>query len=157
MIATPAEPIMDAEPPEPARADDVPEEPRDVARAKRGPSTFALVAIVLVAVVLGGAIWLVAANGSGGDPDPQVVTVPAGTGEEVAASNDFALVGSVIRLEPGQELVLENDDVRLHGLGPLSAAPDETVRQTFATEGRYVGSTSLRSDGRVTILVENTD
>jgi hypothetical protein len=115
----------------------------------------ALLVVLLVTVALGVTIALVAANDSGGTPDAFVVNVPSGTGEQVASGTEY--VDAVIRLEPGQELRLENDDVRLHSIGTLSAAAGETVSQTFATEGRYVGTTSLRPDGRITILVENSN
>jgi hypothetical protein len=158
VTATSTGPAVDrTEPPAPepeARATethDGDEQPRG-----RGRTVLALLAILLVTVALGVGIALVAANDSGGTPDDFVVQVPEGTGEQVAGEGRDH-VGAVIRLEPGQELVLENDDVRLHGLGALSAAPGETVRQTFTTEGRYTGTTSLRSDGRVTILVGQPD
>ncbi|MGH8977981.1 MAG: cupredoxin domain-containing protein [Acidimicrobiia bacterium] len=145
------------EPPAPepeARINETP--PRDAQPRGRGRTALTVLLILGVTVALGVVIALVAANDSGGTPDDFVVNVPEGTGEQVAGDgSDY--VDAVIRLEPGQELVLENEDVRLHGLGALSAAPGETVRQTFTTEGRYAGSTSLRSDGRVTILVEQPD
>jgi hypothetical protein len=122
---------------------------------RRGRGLLVGVVIVLLTAALGTLIALVALNDEGGEPDPLTVTVPSGTGAEVAGAEDFGVVGSLIRLEPGQELVLRNDDDKLHSLGPLSAAPGETVRQTFATEGRYIVTTSLRSDGRAVILVEN--
>jgi hypothetical protein len=131
----------------------------DPPRADAGKRRGLLVAlvVVLLTAALGGAIALVVANDDGGTPDPLTITAAPGTGEEVAGSEDFGVVGSIVRLEPGQEIVLVNNDEKLHSLGPLSAAPGETVRQTFATEGRYITYTSLRSDGRFTILVENTN
>jgi hypothetical protein len=65
------------------------------------------------------------------------------------------VVPAVIRLRPGQQLVLANDDWRPHTLGPLTADRGDTVRTAYETEGRYLAATSLRLDGRVTILVED--
>ena len=42
-------------------------------------------------------------------------------------------------------------------IGTLRAEAGETARQVFDAEGRYVVPTSLRSDGQMTILVEDTD
>lgn len=117
----------------------------------------ALAAMVVVGAALAALIVLVAnQSGDASTPDPFEVVVAPDTGPEIATGDADDLVPAIIRLQPGQDLVLVNNDWRPHTLGQLTAERGQTARQTFPTEGRYITSTSLRFDGRVTILVEDT-
>ena len=141
-------------------AADIGTEPDDVgSHARRRPEAgrrrwLAGVGIAVVALALAGVIVLVVARDDAG-PETRTITIPAGAGERLNDDDAEDVVDPVVRLETGQELVLRNDDVRLHTLGSLTASPGGTARQVFSTEGRYLGATSLRGDGRITILVED--
>jgi hypothetical protein len=109
-----------------------------------------LVAVALVALIVTVAI-------SSGEVDAAEVVVPPGTAEQLDEGGIVEVAPRVLHLEPGQTLELQNDDARLHVIGTLRAEAGETARQVYDAEGRYVVPTSLRSDGQMTILVEDTD
>jgi hypothetical protein len=109
--------------------------------------------VAAVAMILAAFVAVVAAT-SGDAVDAVVVEVPAGTSERLNAGEVVEVIGPLLHLEPGQALQVDNDDDRLHVVGTLQVAAGESVRQVFDAEGRYVVSTSLRSDGLVTILVD---
>lgn len=114
------------------------------------------VVLAALAVALAAGIVLVASNSDDGPPIVEV-TVPPGTGSRLDAGEVVEVVADVLRVEPGGSIELVNGDERLHVLGSLRADAGETVRLAFATEGRYRLPTSLRSDGQVTVLVEDPD
>lgn len=117
-------------------------------------SAVAWAAVIVAAVVLAAFIALVAARG-GDEAEAVVVEVPSGTGERLDAGEIVEVLEPVVHLETGQALEIDNDDRRLHVIGSLSVEAGGTARQVFDSEGRYVVGTSLRSDGLVTILVED--
>ena len=87
--------------------------------------------------------------------DPFEVSVAADTATGLASGEVDDLVPATIRLQPGQQLVLRNNDWQPHTLGDLVAERGDTVRMSFPSEGRHITATSLRADGRLTILVES--
>lgn len=122
-------------------------------RAPTGRSAAAgLLAMVVVAALLGAVIALVIARDDARSADRVTVTVPVDASAGIRAG-DLDVIDPIIRLEPGQDLVLVNQDWTPHTLGPLTAARGAESQLTYPTEGRHVLSTSLRSDGRVTVLV----
>jgi hypothetical protein len=126
----------------------------DASAAK--PSTgVRLLLLAAIAIALGVAIAVIAVSSEG--PGTVEIVVPAGTGGQLAAGEVVEVVPPVIRVEPGGAVEVDNEDVRLHVLGALRADAGETARLAFAQEGRYVLPTSLRSDGQVTVLVEDPD
>lgn len=117
----------------------------------------AVVVMALVAATLTALILVVANRDTPGTADPYEVVVPTDAGRAIIDGSGDDLVPSLIRLQPGQQLVLENQDWGPHILGSLTAERGQTVRLTYPTEGRHITATTLRADGRVTILVEDTD
>lgn len=117
----------------------------------------AVVAMALVAAALAALILFVANRDTPGTADAYRVTVPTDAGSAIVDGSGDDLVPALVRLQPGQQLVLENQDWGPHTLGPLTAERGQTVRLAYPTEGRHVTSTTLRGDGRVTILVEDTN
>jgi len=135
--------------------DTAPETTAPDAPSSRRRSPLMWVVVGLVAVALLALIAAVAI--SSGDVDAAEVVVPPGTAEQLDEGEIVEVAPRVLHLEPGQTLELQNDDARLHVIGTLRAEAGETARQVFDAEGRYVVPTSLRSDGQMTILVEDTD
>ncbi len=136
----------------------VPPPPADEAPATggsgRGPLLRALVLMALVGAALAALIVVVVNQSDDPQVDPYEVTVAADTASGLAAGDVEDLVPATIRLQPGQQLVLRNNDWQPHTLGDLTAERGDTVRMSFPTEGRHITATSLRGDGRLTILVE---
>ena len=139
-------------PPPPAEPTDG-GDPRPSGGRSRSTLTTAVVAMLLVAAVLTVVIVAVSANSKdAATSDPYEITADTGASQQVRNGTD--LVPTIIRLKPGQRIVLRNGDFQPHTIGDLTAGRGQTVAQTYATEGRYLLSTSLRPDGRVTVLVE---
>lgn len=120
----------------------------------RGPLGRALVLMALVAAALTALIVVVVNQSDDPTVDPYEVAVAADTATGLANGEIDDLVPATIRLQPGQQLVLRNNDWQPHTLGDLTAERGDTVRMSFPTEGRHITATSLRADGRLTILVE---
>jgi len=113
------------------------------------------VVVVVAGAALAAGIAAVAATGGG--PSAVEVEVPAGTSARLDAGEVVEVVEPVVLLEPGQALQIDNRDERLHVVGTLRAEAGDTTRQVFDSEGRYVMETSLRSDGLVTVIVDEGD
>jgi hypothetical protein len=128
------------------------DEATDAPTPRRGR---ALAVMAVVGLVLAALVAVVATRDDTGTGDPVTVEVPAGAGDTMYTDDAQEVVPAIIRLRPGQQLVLTNDDWRPHTLGTLTADRGQTVRTAYDTEGRYFAATSLRLDGRVTILVED--
>jgi hypothetical protein len=139
----------------PATARTAPDSDADAGPADAPRRGRALAAMAVVGLLLAALVTIVATRDDTGTGDPVSVEVPAGAGDTMYGDEAQDVVPAVIRLRPGQQLVLTNDDWRPHTLGPLTADRGATVRTAYDTEGRYLAATSLRLDGRVTILVED--
>ena len=136
--------------PPPPPADETP----TPGRPGRGPLVRALVLMALVGAALAAMIVVVVNQRDDPTIDPSEVTGAADTADGLASGDLDDLVPATIRLQPGQQLVLRNNDWQPHTLGDLTAERGDTVRMSFPTEGRHITATSLRHDGRLTILVE---
>jgi hypothetical protein len=132
----------------------------EVAAPASAPGRRAVVRALAVMAVVGAAlaVLIVGVAGQSDDPavDPFEVTVAADTATGLRSGDIDDLVPKAIRLQPGQLLVLRNRDRQLHTLGDLTAEQGDTVRISYPTEGRHITATSLRADGRLTILVQDT-
>lgn len=124
------------------------------ARSGRSPAIRALVLMAVVGAALAALIVVVANRSDTPAVDPYEVTVAVDTAAGLASGDVDDVVPAIIRLRPGQELVLRNNDFSPHTLGDLTAERGATVRMSFPSEGRNITATSLRRDGRLTILVE---
>lgn len=120
----------------------------------RGPVIRALVRMAVVGAALAALIVVVVNQSDEPTIDPVEVSVAVDTGADLASGEVDDLVPAIIRLQPGQQLVLRNNDWQPHTLGDLTAERGDTVRISYPTEGRHITATSLRADGRLTILVE---
>jgi hypothetical protein len=138
----------DATPPPPADETPAPAGP------SRGPLVRALVLMAVVGAALAALIVVVVNQSDDPQVDPFEVTVAADTATGLSTGDVEDLVPATIRLQPGQQIVLRNNDWQPHTLGDLVAERGDTVRMSFPTEGRHITATSLRADGRLTILVE---
>jgi hypothetical protein len=129
----------------------------DEGKGRRGTLVAALVAMAVVGLGLAAFIVFVADESEQPTVDPVEYTVAPDTGSGLTTGEVDDLVPPLIRLQPNQELVLVNNDWQPHTLGDLQAEQGETVRISYPSEGRHVTATSLRGDGRLTILVEDTN
>ena len=131
-----------------------PPPPADETGRSRGPLVKALLLMAVVGAALAALIVVVVNQSDDPTIDPYEVTVSADSATKLASGDLDDLVPATIRLQPGQQIVLRNNDWQPHTLGDLTAERGDTVRMSFPTEGRHITATTLRADGRLTILVE---
>lgn len=81
------------------------------------------------------------------------VIVPPGTAARIAAGEPIELLPRELRVEVGDELVVANQDDRVHEVGPYVVAPGDTIRQRFTEPGRIEGLCTLHPSGEVSIIV----
>jgi hypothetical protein len=115
----------------------------------------ALAAVAVLAVVVGTVAW--AAFG----PLPRgsralTYVIPPGTAARLKAGETLTVLPSPVRLTLGVRdlLVLTNDDVVVHQLGPVILGPRQTYRIPFRRPGRFQYACSLHAAGTLTLLIE---
>lgn len=84
------------------------------------------------------------------------IVIPMGTQEQIMESRGDEIIPSTIRLSlSGQRiLVIENNDVADHIIGPFFVRSGETLRQEFTSPAEFVGACSFRHDASVSIIVQ---
>jgi len=122
--------------------------PSASAPARLPPWVAAAAVAVVAAAVVAVTVW-----GARNDGARVTIRVPEGTAARVERGEDPGLVDEVVWLQAGDRMTLVNDDVVLHQLGPLAAAPGERARVTFDDQTRIDGTTTLRPARTVTIVV----
>jgi hypothetical protein len=109
-------------------------------------------ALVLAAVaVLGFAAWI-AFGGRGGGTEHRFV-IPVGTGAEMDAGRPVEILPAQLDVRVDDLLVIVNDDIRAHVVGPFTVRAGETLRQSFSEPGRFVGECSVHPSGELAIVV----
>jgi hypothetical protein len=113
--------------------------------------------LVLVAALA--AVFVVASVGLShvvGRPKPveRTITIPAGTAEKLAAGEDVALIPTDLRFHLRDRLVILNNDVAAHQVGPFTVAPGERLEKRFSEAATIAGFCSLHPGGRITIEVD---
>ena len=81
------------------------------------------------------------------------IVIPIGTAERIAAGEDVELLPADLRIRLRDYLVVVNNDIASHQVGPLVVAPGEVLRTRFSEAATVEGFCSLHSSGRITITV----
>jgi plastocyanin len=131
-----------------------------------GGRTRWIVLAVLVPLVVVGALVIGAAlrgddDGTGisiGDASEETVfdydfTIPAGTGDRIAAGEDVAVVPAELEVKVGESIRIVNQDDQDHYVGVFFVAAGETMRQTFRSAGELENLCTVHSSGSFTLRV----
>lgn len=132
------------------RGDIVPE-PRS---GRSGRIAGLVLGIALLAVVVAGVGFIL--FGDRGDERPgelYTITVPQGTGARIDAGELVELMPADLRLGINDTLVIDNQDVQTHLVGPFTVRPGETLNHKFTQAGVYTGVCSIHPSGEVKITV----
>lgn len=118
--------------------------------------------LTLVWFALAGLVMVVAAIGlsqivDGPEPAERVIVIPLGTADRIAGGEDVDLVPADLRIRLRDYLVVINNDVANHQVGPLVVGPGEQLRTLFAEAATVQGFCSLHSTGQITIHVGGSD
>lgn len=110
-----------------------------------------LVPVLLVAAALAAGILLVARSS---DEDPVLrVEIPQGTAARVDRGRSPDLLEDVVTVTEGTTLVVENDDRRIHQVGPVTVAPGATAQATLDSAGTTRVPSTVNVGGQVTFVV----
>jgi hypothetical protein len=84
------------------------------------------------------------------------IVIPQGTQQMFIMGEDHNIVPDEIRLQAGgrNTLVIRNDDLADHTVGPFFVRAGETVRQTFIQPATFEGTCSIKHSGEISIIVE---
>lgn len=84
------------------------------------------------------------------------IVIPQGTQEMIKHGQAADVVPAEIRLQTDgrNTLVIRNNDIADHTIGPYFVRAGETVRQRFNTPATFVGTCSIRQRAEVSIIVE---
>lgn len=84
------------------------------------------------------------------------VVIPLGASELSMHGISEDLIPSEIRLQVSSRnrLIIQNNDVRDHNIGPFFVRAGETIRQEFSQPAIYEGTCSIRASDEINIIVE---
>lgn len=119
-------------------------------RTARGGLTRYVVAGVVMVVASVGLSQLVGAR----DGVERRIVIPAGTAARVAAGEEVDLLPSSYRLRVSDRLVVVNEDVVAHQVGPFRVEPGTTFTRRFSETATYDGFCSLHPAGGLTLDIE---
>jgi plastocyanin len=81
------------------------------------------------------------------------ISVPEGTQAQIDAGEEIVLFPRRLEVGVGDRIVIENDDVSSHQVGPYVVGPGQRIVQAFPTTGIIEGICTLHPSGEVTIVV----
>ena len=91
------------------------------------------------------------------DPERELwIVIPQGTQELIKTGQGDELIPAEIRLQANGRniLVIRNDDIADHTIGPFFVRSGETVRQQFTEAAIFEGTCSVRHSDDISIIVE---
>lgn len=121
------------------------------ARGESSPVRW-LVGLILLAVAFVGAA-VVLSQVFEREGQTHTITIPLGTSERLDAGEDVELIPENLRFTLQDRLVITNNDVAFHQVGPFTVGPGETVDQTFGEVATFEGLCSLHPSGSVSIEI----
>ena len=117
---------------------------------RRALTIAAIVALLAVPIAI---VAVIAFAGDGAEPVQYVIDVPAGTGERLDAGENILLMPPVLELNVGDQLLVNNEDDRIHTVGPFTVRPGESLVQVFGEAGVIEGACTLNPGQGVKIVV----
>jgi len=89
-------------------------------------------------------------------PEQYWIVIPPGTAAQIREGHGDDIMPAEIRMSVGgvNTLVIQNNDIADHTIGPFFVRAGETLRQKFTTPQIYQGVCSTRHDGVFEIIVE---
>lgn len=80
-------------------------------------------------------------------------TIPAGTGQRIAAGEVVDVLPARLDVHIGDQITIDNQDEKDHIIGPFFVEADETLEYTFVSPGSFSGACSAHSDGQILVVV----
>ncbi len=85
-----------------------------------------------------------------------LIVIPLGTFAEITAGHGENVIPPelVLSVSGRNTIIIRNDDIADHEIGPFFVRAGETIRQTFTEEAVYVGACSVRHDAAISIYID---
>jgi hypothetical protein len=96
-------------------------------------------------------------NAALSNPRERRFVIPQGTQALILSGHGADVVPQEIRLSLSRQnvLVIQNDDIVDHTVGPFFIKSGETIRQEFNSAATYIGACSIRFGDQVSIIIED--
>lgn len=79
--------------------------------------------------------------------------IPVGAGEALDLGTPLEILPARFDAVVGETIQIVNEDDRGHNVGPWFVGAGETMRQTFTTEGEYVGICTVHPSGEIKVTI----
>lgn len=89
-------------------------------------------------------------------PEELRIIIPLGTNEKIrnGMGQEIFPAEIFLKLSGQHTLVIQNDDIANHSVGPFFIHAGETLRQAFTRPAVYVGACTILHEGEIRIVVE---
>lgn len=87
------------------------------------------------------------------EPADYAYEIPEGAGDAFDRGEPLDILPAELDVTVGESIEIVNRDDRGHLVGPFYVGAQETLRQTFARTGEYVGVCSVHPSGEITVTV----
>lgn len=125
-----------------------------IASRPRWSTMMALAIVVVMVSACGESVGFRTDEASGVEFEPTLTfVIPEGAGEAYDAGTPLEILPARLEVSIGDSIEIRNDDDRGHLIGPFFVAADETLRQTFASAGEFIGDCTVHSSGEIVVVV----
>ena len=126
---------------------------QDAAPAAARRARFVWVPYLLAGIALVAGALVLAQVVDGPAPEQIVITIPAGTGDRMAAGEEVNLLPTDLSFKLRDHLIVVNNDDQVHQVGPFTVAPGDRVDKEFSEAATIEGFCSLHPSGKITITI----
>jgi len=79
--------------------------------------------------------------------------IPFGAGEALDAGTPLEILPAELEMNVGDTIRIENQDDRLHTVGPFLVGTNETLTLRFSTPGEFEGVCTVHPSGQLVLIV----
>lgn len=79
--------------------------------------------------------------------------IPDGAGVALDAGTPLSILPAQLDAKVGETVEIVNDDDRGHLVGPWFVGAGETLRQTFASPGEFIGECTVHPSGTIRVII----
>ena len=115
----------------------------------------AVVLLPLLAIASGLLVWTVTrSDGTTRPPKTIELVVPKGARKRLDAGEAVVVMPNKLEFRVGDRIVIRNEDIVNHSVGPYHVRPGEEFTFTFGSPGRYAGYCPVSDGKRYEIVVK---
>jgi len=80
-------------------------------------------------------------------------TIPPGAGLALDTGSPLEILPARLDAKVGETIQIVNEDDRGHLVGPWFVGAGQTLRQTFASPGEFIGECSVHPSGQIRVII----